>query len=130
MTNTHNEHSPESTLIFSLPGWMPKAFTRMPFCFAKRHSRVRIRKRHFGILTIIGRGTFYVTLLPGATVQPRTTVMTCSSSNTSMARFQEMCGVQCGCVARNLVLLKHKDLFYTVSPNYKSSGFCVPLWYS
>eukprot|EP00116_Pleurobrachia_bachei_P006549 sb/3466811/ len=23
----------------------------MPFCFAKRHSRVRIRKRHFGILT-------------------------------------------------------------------------------
>eukprot|EP00116_Pleurobrachia_bachei_P002114 sb/3462376/ len=37
--------------IFSLPGWMPKASTRMPFCFAKRHSRVRIRKRHFGILT-------------------------------------------------------------------------------
>eukprot|EP00116_Pleurobrachia_bachei_P012159 sb/3472421/ len=26
------------------------ASTRMPFCFAKRHSRVRIRKRHFGIL--------------------------------------------------------------------------------
>eukprot|EP00116_Pleurobrachia_bachei_P018360 sb/3478622/ len=39
------------TIIFSLPGWMPKASTRMPFCFAKRHSRVRIRKRHFGILT-------------------------------------------------------------------------------
>ena len=37
--------------IFSLPGWMPKASTWMPFCFAKRHSRVRIRKRHFGILT-------------------------------------------------------------------------------
>eukprot|EP00116_Pleurobrachia_bachei_P006404 sb/3466666/ len=37
--------------IFSLPGLMPSASTRMPFCFAKRHSRVRIRKRHFGILT-------------------------------------------------------------------------------
>eukprot|EP00116_Pleurobrachia_bachei_P010409 sb/3470671/ len=37
--------------IFSLPGLMPKASTRMPFCFAKRHSRVRIRKRIFGIVT-------------------------------------------------------------------------------
>eukprot|EP00116_Pleurobrachia_bachei_P015136 sb/3475398/ len=26
--------------IISLPGWMPKASTRMPFCFAKMHSRV------------------------------------------------------------------------------------------
>eukprot|EP00116_Pleurobrachia_bachei_P002187 sb/3462449/ len=26
-----------SLFIFSLPGWMPKASTRMPFCFAKRH---------------------------------------------------------------------------------------------
>eukprot|EP00116_Pleurobrachia_bachei_P009220 sb/3469482/ len=42
------------------------------------------------------------------------TVMSCSSSNTSMARFQEMCGVQCDCVVRNLVLLKHKDLFYKI----------------
>jgi hypothetical protein len=44
-----------------------------------------------------------------------------------MERFQEMCGAQCGCVARNLVLLNHKDLFYTVCAIYKSSGFCVQL---
>eukprot|EP00116_Pleurobrachia_bachei_P010968 sb/3471230/ len=69
--------------FFPCPGYL---------CFAKRHSRVRIRK------------TFQVTLLPG-----------------------EMCGAQCGCVARNLVLLKHKDLFYTVCPIYKASGFYVPL---
>eukprot|EP00116_Pleurobrachia_bachei_P002113 sb/3462375/ len=49
------------------------------------------------------------------------------SSNTPMTRFQEMCGAQCGCVARNLVLLKRKDLFYTVCEIYKSSGFRVPL---
>eukprot|EP00116_Pleurobrachia_bachei_P006969 sb/3467231/ len=34
---------------------------------------------------------------------------------------------KCGCVTRNLVLLKHKDLFYTACAIYKSSGFCVPL---
>eukprot|EP00116_Pleurobrachia_bachei_P015605 sb/3475867/ len=39
-----SKHSLTLFWIFSLPGWMP-------FCFAKRHSRVRIRKRHFGILT-------------------------------------------------------------------------------
>eukprot|EP00116_Pleurobrachia_bachei_P009315 sb/3469577/ len=38
-----------------------------------------------------------------------------------------MCGAQCGCVARNLVLLKHKDLFYNVSAIYKSSGFRILL---
>ena len=30
-------------------------------------------------------------------------------------------------MTRNLVLLKHKDLFYTACAIYKSSGFCVPL---
>eukprot|EP00116_Pleurobrachia_bachei_P007530 sb/3467792/ len=44
--------------IFSLPGLMPKASTRMPFCKAKRHCRVRIRKRHFGILTNPVEGHF------------------------------------------------------------------------
>eukprot|EP00116_Pleurobrachia_bachei_P008267 sb/3468529/ len=45
------KHDLRKYIFFSLPGWMPKASTWMPFCFAKRHSRVRIRKRHFGILT-------------------------------------------------------------------------------
>eukprot|EP00116_Pleurobrachia_bachei_P017437 sb/3477699/ len=38
--------------IFSLPGWMP-------FCFAKRHSRVRIRKRTFWYTPLSVEGPFW-----------------------------------------------------------------------
>eukprot|EP00116_Pleurobrachia_bachei_P017749 sb/3478011/ len=45
--------------IFSLPGWIPKASIRMPFCFAKRHSRVIIRKRTFWYTNLSVEGPFW-----------------------------------------------------------------------
>eukprot|EP00116_Pleurobrachia_bachei_P009871 sb/3470133/ len=75
---------------------------RMPFCFAKRHSRVRIRKRHFGILT---NRRAHNNLTP--------------SSNGPMVRFQgrdvraplkETCSSAAACYIHNVILRVESSL--------------------
>eukprot|EP00116_Pleurobrachia_bachei_P017951 sb/3478213/ len=83
--------------IFSLPGWMPKASTRMPFCFAKRHSRVRIRKRHFGILNSVEEH-FMSHYCQGQRFSLRTQGMTCSFIKHVNSTFSWIC------VARNVAV--------------------------
>eukprot|EP00116_Pleurobrachia_bachei_P005065 sb/3465327/ len=78
------------------------------------------------VYTALGRDILCHTIARGNGTAAHT-VMTCSFIKYVNGRFSGNVWRAMWLCAASLVLLKHKDLFYTVCAIYKSSGFRVPL---